>query len=218
MSYEDLMGRIGREIPELAGALTSPRITYVKSQQKTYITFRSTVLAGEKQFLALEKILREQFPGRPLALRVISPALKESFLEDPTPYRQVLDDFLRRNYPSSRGWLGKITWQMEKNQLRDDAGTGETDGLLTLVFPDEFSLHMMSQQNVGSRLAKAIQEIFDARLRVELTVAGDREERLEKIRRERLEAAAATVTMAEMAERYGTGTGSAETKEKKPRH
>ena len=62
MSYEDLMARIAREIPELAGKLTAPRVTYVKSLKKTYITFESEVLAGEKQFLKLEAILRELFP------------------------------------------------------------------------------------------------------------------------------------------------------------
>ena len=59
MSYEDLMARIARELPELAGKLSAPRVTYVKSLQKTYITFESTVLAGENQFLKLEKVLRE---------------------------------------------------------------------------------------------------------------------------------------------------------------
>ena len=34
MSYEDLMARIAREIPELAGKLSSPRVTYVRSVHK----------------------------------------------------------------------------------------------------------------------------------------------------------------------------------------
>ena len=102
MSYEDLMARIAREIPELAGKLSAPRVTYVKSSRKTYISFNSSVLAGEKQFLKLEAILREMFPGRPLAVRIASPDLKADFLEDPAPYRGVLDDFLRRNYPISQ--------------------------------------------------------------------------------------------------------------------
>ena len=76
MSYEDLMARIARDIPELAGKLDSPRIVYVKSLKKTYITFESSVLAGEKEFLKLGNILREMFPGRPLAVRIISPGLK----------------------------------------------------------------------------------------------------------------------------------------------
>ena len=105
MSYEDLMARIAREIPELAGKLSAPRVTYVKSSRKTYISFNSSVLAGEKQFLKLEAILREMFPGRPLAVRIASPDLKADFLEDPAPYRGVLDDFLRRNYPMARGWI-----------------------------------------------------------------------------------------------------------------
>ena len=207
MSYEELMARVAREIPELAGKLSAPRVTYVRSVQKTYITFESAVLAGEKQFLRLEKLLREQFPGHPLSVRVVSRGLRDSFLEDPAPYRQVLDDFLRRNYPMARGWVGRIGWQMEKNELTETAdlpvdGTG--DGLLTLVFPDEISLNVMKQSDVGIRLATAIQDIFTAKVRVEMTVEGTREERLRRMREERRDAAL-IVTAQEMAERYGTG-------------
>ena len=208
MSYEDLMARIAREIPELAGKLSSPRVVYVKSSAKTYITFESTVLAGEAQFLKLEGLLREMFPGRPLAVRVISPGLKTAFLEDPAPYRQVLDDFLRRNYPMAGGWIGRIGWQIEKNQLTETAGpAGEhgEDGLLTLVFPDEISLRVMGQRNIAARLSRAIREIFAANLRVEMTVEGTREERLRRMLEERRETAL-IVTAEEMAERYGTGS------------
>ena len=200
------MARIAREIPELAGKLSAPRVTYVRSLRKTYITFESTVLAGEKQFLQMEKLLKELFPGRPLAVRIISPGLRARFLEDPMEYRQVLDDFLRRNYPAARGWVGQIDWQIEKNQLREDETIGEAEeAILTLIFPDEFSLQVMSEKNAGPRLARAIQEIFDARVRVEMTVAGDREERLRKIREEREQQAVITVTREEMEQRYGTG-------------
>ena len=201
MSYEDLMARIAREIPELAGRLSVPRVTYVKSLQKTYITFESGVLAGEKQFLRLEKILRELFPGRPLSVRVVSRGLKDSFLEDPTPYRQVLDDFLRRNYPSAAGWVGQIDWQIEKNQLSgSNLPAGEEEALLTLVFPSEISLHVMAERNIGARLAQAVSDIFGARIRVEMTVAGDREERLRKLQAERRDAVL-VVTREEMEKR-----------------
>ncbi len=227
MSYEDLMARIAREIPELAGRLSAPRVTYVKSLKKTYISFESSVLAEERQFLKLESILRELFPGHPLAVRVTSPGLKAAFLEDPAPYRQVLDDFLRRNYPMARGWIGQIGWRIEKNQLGAAGSAGENgeDGLLTLVFPDEISLRVMGRNNVGPRLATAIREIFAARVRVELTVEGTREERLRRMMEQRREAAL-TVTTEEMAEHYGTGgpakeeaAGTAEkpAAEKKPR-
>ena len=121
------MARVAREIPELAGKLSAPRVTYVRSLRKTYITFESTVLAEEKQFLQMEKLLKELFPGRPLAVRIISPGLRTDFLEDPMEYRQVLDDFLRRNYPAARGWIGQIDWQIEKNQLRGDETFGEDE-------------------------------------------------------------------------------------------
>ena len=216
MSYTDLMERIAREIPELAGQLSAPRVTYVKSLQKTYITFESRVLAGEKQFLRLEKILREIFPGHPLSVRVVSRSLKDSFLEDPTPYRQVLDDFLRRNYPSAAGWVGQIGWQIEKNQLSgSNLPAGEEEALLTLVFPDEVSLHVMAQRNAGARLAQAVSDIFGARIRVEMTVAGDREERLRKLQEQRRETVL-TVTREEMEKRAAAETENHEKAEPPP--
>ncbi len=219
MSYEDLMARIAREIPELAGKLSSPRVTYVRSIQKTYISFDSDVLAGEKQFLRLEAILRDTFPGHTLSVRVVSRGLREKFLEDPAPYREVLDDFLRRNYPSAAGWVGQIGWQMEKNQLSGgNLPAGEEEALLTLVFPSEVSLQVMAKRNVGARLAMAIREIFDARVRVEMTVAGDREERLRKLQEDRREAVL-TVTREEMEKRAAETEKAAEKKavaKKKP--
>ena len=84
------------------------------------------------------------------------------------------------------------------------------------MFPDEFSLRVMQRSDVGPRLAVAIREIFAARIRVEMTVEGTREERLRKIQEERRETAV-TVTAREMAERYGTGMGTEkETAPKKP--
>ena len=212
MSYEDLIHRIAREIPELAGKLSVPRVIYVKSSRKTYMLFESSVLVEEQQFLRLEKILRETFPGRPLSLRVSCPGLKDAFLADVAGYRSVLTDFLRRNYPASRSWLSQIDWVGEGNRI-------------TLIFPDEFSLQFMSRLNAGPRLARAVKDIFTADVTVEMTVAGDREARLESIRQER-EADRRVISMAEMAERYGTGeredapakeTGEKPHRERKPR-
>ena len=191
MSYEDLMRKIAREIPELAGKLSAPRVTYVKSLKKTYITFESSVLAEEESFLKLEALLSAAFPGRRIAARVVSPGLRERFLANIGEYRSVLTDFLRRNYPGIIAWLPEIDWRIAGDRV-------------TLTFPDEFSLDYVGRFNIASRLEVAIREIFDARVTVEATVAGDREARMEQIRRERAESLRA-VTMAEMAERYGTG-------------
>ena len=198
MSYEDLMSRIAREIPELAGKLSAPRVIYVKSRKKTYITFESTVLVEEKQFLLLEKILRETFPGRPLAVRVASPALRESFLRDVKAYRSVLTDFLRRSYPGIIAWLPNIDWSCQGNRV-------------TLTFPDEFSLDYTGKYNIANRLSTAIREIFDAQVIVETTVAGDREARLARMTQERQQSLL-TVTRAEIAERYGTAYDPSEKK------
>ncbi len=218
MSYEDLLARISREIPELAGALSAPRAVYVKSLRKTYITFESTLLVGEEQFLKLESLLRQVFPGRPLAVRVVSPVLRKPFLQDPMPYRQVLVDFLNRNYPAARGWMEQINWQIERNQLPSadpvEAAFREEEAVLTLVVPEEICLDFLQRRNVSPRLATAIREIFGARVRVELTVAGDREERLRRVQEERREAVT-TVTREEMEKRYGTGVSEEKPAEKK---
>ncbi len=201
MSYEDLISRIASEIPSLAGKLSAPRAVYVKARKKTYLTFESTVLVGEKEFLRLEKILREALPGRELAVRVTSPSLKESFLAEIGAYRSVLTDFLRRNYPAMTAWLPEIGWQNQGERI-------------TLTFPNEFSLQYTMRLNVARRLETAIREIFGADVIVEATVSGDREARLEAMRRERARDQL-TVTLGEMAARYGTGTP-AERKEEKP--
>ena len=203
MSYEDLISRIAREIPALEGKLQAPRVTYVKSLRKTYITFESTVLVGEKEFLHLEKILRETFPGRPLSVRVVSPALRDHFLSNIEEYRHVLTDFLRRNYPGMIAWLPSINWSCRGDRV-------------TLTFPDEFSLQYMGRNNIANRLAIAIREIFDAKVIVETTLAGDREARMEQMRQERAESLM-TITRAEMAERYGTTYNSENQANEKPK-
>lgn len=198
MSYEDLLSSLYREVPELAGKLQTPRVVYVRSQQKTYITFESTVLVGEKQFLKMERALRQIFPQKGIALRVTCPDLKDSFLLDATSYRQVLVDFLRRNYPAAASWTDQISWRSE-------------NGRITLTFPDDFSLQYLAKVNVAGRLQQAIRDIFAADTVVELTVAGDREARLEALKKERA-AQLLSITPEEMQKKYGTGISSEEEK------
>ena len=63
---------------------------------------------------------------------------------------------------------------------------------------------MMAGKNIAGRLATAIRDIFDARVRIEMTVSGDREEQLRLIREERERLSRpVTVTRAEMAARTG---------------
>ena len=136
-----------------------------------YITFYSRVLVDEQAFLTMERVLRDCFPAHPLALRVKSPQLKDAFLEHIQEYKQVLIDFLRRNYPASSAWISQIDWRAN-------------DNLITLTFPDSFSMDYMARQNIQGRLVRAILDIFDKECRVELAVAGDQEKRLQALREE----------------------------------
>ncbi|MBE5769362.1 MAG: PolC-type DNA polymerase III [Clostridiales bacterium] len=204
MSYEDLMMQIERELPHLKGQLSAPRVVYVRQQGKVYITFSSSVLVEEASFLRLEKLLRRAFPQKPLALRVVSPGLKDDFMDNISAYKTVLTDFLKRNYPASVSWTDKIDWRAGEDRI-------------TLTFPDAFSLEYMSRQNVSARLAQAVKDIFSADVTVELTVAGDQEKRLEEMREEREKEQAAAVSRQELVERYGAGTVPVqEKKERKP--
>ena len=207
MSYEDLLASIYAELPHLKGMLQSPRVVYVRAQGKVYITFDSMCLVEEATFLKMEQILRRIFPQKPLALRVVSPGLADDFRENIGAYKAVLTDFLKRNYPASVSWMNDIDWRCE-------------DDRITLTFPEPFSMEYMARQNVSARLAQAVKDIFGAEMRVELTVAGDQEKRLQEIREERTRELNQAVTAKELQERYGenaAGASPKEPKEKKER-
>ena len=203
MSYEDLLGQIYQELPHLKGQLSQPQVVWVQQQGKVYITFHSGVLVEEKSFLRMERVLRRIFPQHPLALRVVSPGLKEDFLQNIGAYKQVLTDFLKRNYPASVSWMEQIDWRCE-------------NGRITLTFPDPFSLEYMGRQNVASRLAQAVKDIFSAEVKVELTVAGDQEARLQALREERARENGQAISAKELTERYGEGAAPKEKRERKP--
>lgn len=147
MSYDELLAQVYAALPQLKGQLHAPRVVYVQSQGKVYITFESNVLVEEASFLKLEALLRRVFPQKPLALRVVSPGLKDDFLENISAYKQVLTDFLRRNYPASASWMSQIDWRCDGKRI-------------TLTFPDAFSLEYMGRQNVAARLSQAVKDIF----------------------------------------------------------
>lgn len=204
MSYDELLAQVYAALPQLKGQLHAPRVVYVQSQGKVYITFESNVLVEEASFLKLEALLRRVFPQKPLALRVVSPGLKDDFLENISAYKQVLTDFLRRNYPASASWMSQIDWRCDGKRI-------------TLTFPDAFSLEYMGRQNVAARLSQAVKDIFSAEVMVELTVAGDQEKRLAEIREERLREQTVTYTPEQIAAMtQGDAKPAKEHKERKP--
>lgn len=53
MSYDELLAQVYAALPQLKGQLHAPRVVYVQSQGKVYITFESNVLVEEASFLKL---------------------------------------------------------------------------------------------------------------------------------------------------------------------
>ena len=192
MSYEDVLAAIYAELPHLQGKLHSPRVSYVRAQNKLYITFLSSALVEEASFLKMERVLRRLFPSRPLALRVVSPELGEDFKENVNNYRQVLVDFLKRNYPGCSPWMDSIHWKCEGSRL-------------TLLCPSRISMDYLGRVNAQGRLRQAVKDIFDVEVQVELTVDGSQAEQLEQIRKEREEEG---VTRAQLREMYGEDAAS----------
>ncbi len=185
MTYPELLQKIYQDLPHLNGSLQQPSVVYVREENKVYITFKSLKLVDEQAFLRMEKILRSAFPQKPLALRVVSPDLGEDFLQHVDRYKQVLVDFLKRNYPASVAWADSIDWRANGS-------------LITLTFPDNFSMEYMARQNTAGRLARAIRDIFSLDCRVELAVAGDQERRLQELREEREKLLSHTYTLKEL--------------------
>ena len=200
MSYDELLAEIFKELPQLRGQLKPPRVVYVRPQNKVYITFESLTLVEEQSFLRMERILRRIFPQKPLALRVVSPDLKEDFLAHIDRYKQVLVDFLKRNYPASVSWMDGMDWRCEGDRI-------------TLTFPDDFSMQYMGSQNVQARLAQAVKDIFSAEVRIELTVAGDQEKRLAALKAEKAAELNHAYTLSELQQQQD----GAPTKERAPR-
>lgn len=203
MSYDELLSTIYKQLPQLEGKLGHARVVYVQEQSKIYVTFESMVLVEEATFMKMEGILRKMLPQRKLALRVISPGLREDFLANIGQYKQVLVDFLRRNYPFSASWVNQADWQCQNKRI-------------TLSLPDDFSLDYMSRQNAPMRLAQAVKDIFDAEVSVELTLAGDREKRMAEMMAAREQDANRAYTVSELRKQYGEDAA-AVTKERAPR-
>ena len=143
MSYDELLAQVYAALPQLKGQLHAPRVVYVQSQGKVYITFESNVLVEEASFLKLEALLRRVFPQKPLALRVVSPGLKDDFLENISAYKQVLTDFLRTGRYDRRRPFYKTT-----SPSMDILVSSNLERLLSLLTGDDaYVAGLMKQLN-----------------------------------------------------------------------
>ncbi|MBQ4640573.1 MAG: PolC-type DNA polymerase III [Clostridia bacterium] len=186
MTYDELLRTIYQALPETEGKLAVERVRYVKSENKAYFSFLSDVLIGERGFFAMKKAIAGAFPQLKFSLRVASPSLAISFMQQPEKYAAPLNHFLMRNFPAVASWEFDMRWQ-------------PGNGRVYLDMPDEFSLHYLEKQNCRQLLAQAIQDVFRLDTEVVLRVSGDEEKRLNQLREER---AQQDRVAAERAERY----------------
>ena len=186
MTYDELLRAIYQALPETENKLAVERVRYVKSENKAHFSFLSDVLIGEKGFFAMKKVIASAFPQLKFSLRVASPSLAISFMQQPDTYAAPLNHFLVRNFPAVASWEVDMHWS-------------PGNGKVYLDLPDEFSMHYLEKQNGRALLAQAIQDVFRLETDVVLRVSGDEEKRLNQLREER---ARQDRVAAERAERY----------------
>ena len=136
------------------------------------MSFLSDELVTEHDYLLLERRLRELFPKLTVALRIASPSLGEKFLADLNRYKPVLTDFLRRQSPALAAWIADTGWSLE-------------DGRILLTCPDQIAMGFFRSHHLDEKLSQAIYDIFRVRTPVALTVCGEREAWVEKMRADR---------------------------------
>ena len=90
MSYDELIARLEAAVPEMKGKLKVDRVIYKRGSRHAYFYLLSDVVAGDKEYLAVQKILKAAFPGVRLSLRIASPM---------SNHRDVSPGFSIRRFP-----------------------------------------------------------------------------------------------------------------------
>ena len=172
MSYEELITRIEHAAPEMKGKLTIDRVIYKRGSRHAYFYMLSDVVAGDRDYLAVLKILKAAFPGVRLSLRIASPALKEDFLRNPDQYAHVINNILLRQHPALSAWEYDMRYKAE-------------DGRIVLELPDDFSMQYLKERSLTEKINRSIYDIFCVETEVVCRVTGVREETSARLERER---------------------------------
>ena len=172
MSYEELITKIENAVPDMKGKLTIDRVIYKRESRHAYFYLLSDVVAGDREYLAVQKILRAAFPGVRLSLRIASPSRKEDFLADPDQFAHVINSILLRQHPALSAWEYDMRYKAE-------------DGRIVLELPDEFSMQYLKDRSLTDKINQAIYDIFCVETEVLCRVTGVREETAARLERER---------------------------------
>ena len=172
MTFEEIMALIDESIPELKGMLHFEKGHYNAHTGQAHLFFLSDILVDSKMFMALKKILLKAFPSMRLSLRVASPSLADSFLDQPAEYAQVLLAVIGRAHPAALPWADDIRFVSENKSI-------------ILEMPDNFSLEYFKKQEVTKLLLTAIHDVFRVQPELSLRLRADADKRLERLRMER---------------------------------
>ena len=138
MSYEELIDKIEKAAPELKGKLTLDRVIYKRGSRHAYFYLLSDAVAGDREYLAVQKILKSAFPGIRQSLRIASPSLKDDFLADPDKYAHVINNILLREHPALSAWEFDMRYKAE-------------DGRVVLELPDDFSMQYLKERKLTDK-------------------------------------------------------------------
>ena len=172
MNKQELLEELIHTVPHLQGKLKVDRVLYNKPLKRVLMSFFSDELVSEKEYLTLEDKVRSLFPNVFVSLRIASPSLGSVFLENIHDYTFVLTDFLLRQSPAMATWIKDTDWQLVHERI-------------LLTCPDDFAMNFFKRNRIAEKVKHAIYDIFRVEIPVEVTVCGEREAFVEKLRKQR---------------------------------
>lgn len=169
MTAADVMEKIFAALPAYRDKLQFERVEYQMERNRALIFFSAAEIVGREQFVAIRKAIQDVFPRLHFSVRVASPGLADSFLEDPQRFREVLTEIMLRAHPSASSWLADAEW------------IGE-NGALILELPDEFAITFLRESMAQDVLRQAIYDVFRIAPTIDFRVRSDYAARMERVR------------------------------------
>ncbi len=164
---------LGEENRELASHLTLEKVQVNREATRMVASFLSDRLVEETDFLAVKRALGVAFKGMHVSVRIACPALAGELVGDVEKYVPFLSACVVRHFPMTRFWLDNAVWRAPDAKA------------LELELPLPEAVQYCRENGVVDRLARVLADVFRLQMEVRVSLRGDHERQLERIREER---------------------------------
>ena len=129
-------------------------------------------ILNNREWDELYAFLREHFPGFQYEVRVSTPSLAQSVVEDISAWKGYLTDRLARLHPGAKPFLKGGAWSLSGDQL-------------TVTIHGDMAAEYLSAQGVPQAMSDLMRDQFHLDMKVSVVSDGDENARLQRIARER---------------------------------